>query len=34
MTLAEKICELRVSRGMSQETLAERLRVSRQAVTK
>ena len=34
MTLAEKIRELRVSRGMSQETLAERLRVSRQAVTK
>lgn len=34
MTLAEKIRELRAERGMSQEALAERLHVSRQAVTK
>lgn len=34
MTLAEKIRELRAAQGMSQEALAERLHVSRQAVTK
>lgn len=34
MTLAEKIRELRAEQGMSQEALAERLHVSRQAVTK
>ena len=34
MTLGEKITHLRLSKGLSQETLAEKLSVSRQAVSK
>lgn len=34
MTIGEKIYELRVQRGLSQEKLAEMLEVSRQAVSK
>ena len=34
MTFAEKLKTLRKQAGMSQEQLAEKLRVSRQAVTK
>ena len=34
MTFAEKLNTLRKQAGMSQEQLAEKLRVSRQAVTK
>lgn len=34
MTLAEKLKSIRKQAGMSQEQLAERLGVSRQAVTK
>ena len=34
MELYEKLCELRRASGMSQEELAEKLGVSRQAVSK
>ena len=34
MTLGEKIKEQRTTHGLSQETLAEQMGVSRQAVTK
>ncbi|MBR5265098.1 MAG: helix-turn-helix transcriptional regulator, partial [Clostridia bacterium] len=34
MTFSEKLLDLRKSRGMSQEELAEKLEVSRQAVSR
>ena len=34
MTIGEKIYDLRVQRGLSQEKLAEMLEVSRQAVSR
>lgn len=34
MNLSEKIVELRKSNGMSQEALAEKLNVSRQAISR